>query len=158
MRAKKPKLRTIAPDPVYNSTVVAKLINRSMRDGKKVAAQKQVYAALEQVAAKTKKKPVEVLEEVIQQITPQMEVRPRRVGGASYQVPMPVKGRRGLSLALRWLILEANKRPSKQYHTYGDKLAAEMLDALEETGGAIARKLNAHKMAESNRAFAHFRW
>lgn len=158
MRAKKIKPRQVSPDPRYNSVLVAKLVNRVMRDGKKSAAQKQVYAALEQVATELKGDAVELLDKVIQTVTPQMEVRSRRVGGAAYQVPMPVKGRRGLALAIRWLVLEANKRPSSQFKTFGEKLAAEMLDALEETGGAIQRRDTSHRMAEANRAFAHFRW
>lgn len=158
MRAKRAKIRAIDPDPKYGSVKIAKLINRAMRDGKKTKAQKQVYAALEQVAEKLKKEPAEVLDMVVQAITPQMEVRSRRVGGAAYQVPMPVRGRRGFSLALRWLVIEANKRPNKMYHTFGEKLAAEMLDALENTGGSIQRKETSHRMAEANKAFSHFRW
>lgn len=158
MRTKKAKIREILPDNKYHSTLVARLINRSMRDGKRSVAQKQVYQALDIVAQETKRKPLEVLEEVLQAITPQMEVRSRRVGGASYQVPMPVRGRRGISLSLRWLVLESNKRPNKQYHTYGEKLAAEMLDALENRGGAIEKRNTSHRMAEANKAFAHFRW
>ena len=158
MRTKKAKLRTVDPDTRYRSTLVAKLINRSMLDGKKSVAQKQVYSALELVAAQTKKQATEVLEEVMRVVTPQMEVRARRVGGASYQVPMPVRGRRGQTLSLRWLVLEANKRPNKQYHSYAEKLAAEMLDALDNKGGAIEKRNVAHRMAEANKAFSHFRW
>lgn len=158
MRTKKAKIRTTAPDARYHSTVVAKLINRSMLDGKKSVAQKQVYAALEQVAAATKKTAVEILDEVLRVVTPQMEVRSRRVGGASYQVPMPVRGRRGQSLVIRWLVAEANKRPNKQYHSYAEKLAAEMIDALDNKGGAIEKRNVSHRMAEANKAFSHFRW
>lgn len=158
MRAKRAKIREITPDPQYGSTKVAKLISRAMRDGKKIAAQKQVYAALAMLAEETKKDALEAFDAVIDAITPQMEVRSRRVGGAAYQVPMPVRGRRGFSLALRWLIIEANKRPSKQYHTFGEKLVAEMLDALSNQGGAIQRKETSHRMAEANKAFSHFRW
>lgn len=158
MRSKKALVREVAPDPKYGSVKVAKLINRVMRDGKKTVAQKQVYAALEIVAEQTKKLPLDVLEEVLRKITPQMEVRSRRVGGAAYQVPAPIRGRRGLSLAVRWLIQEANKRPNKGYHSFGEKLAAEMMDALHEQGGVIQRKDTAHRMADANKAFAHFRW
>lgn len=158
MRTKKAIIREAAPDARYNSTLVAKIINRSMMDGKKSVAQKQVYAALEQLAAATKRPVLEVLEDVIRNITPQMEVRSRRVGGASYQVPMPVRGRRGTSLTIRWLVAEANKRPNKQFHSYAEKLAAEMLDALENKGGAIEKRNVSHRMAESNKAFSHFRW
>lgn len=158
MRTKQAKIREIAPDMKYNSTLVARLINRSMLDGKKSVAQTQVYRALEAVAAETNKKPVEVLEEALRNIAPQMEVRARRVGGASYQVPGPVNTRRGLSLSVRWLVSEANKRPNAQYHTYAEKLAAEIVDALSNTGGAIEKKQSSHRMAEANKAFSHFRW
>ncbi len=158
MRTKRAQIRKISPDGKYGSVKVSKLINYVMKDGKKSVAQKQVYIALEKLATATGKKPVEAFEDVIKAITPQMEVRSRRVGGAAYQVPMPVKPRRGFALALRWLVLEANKRPNKMYHTFGEKLAAEMLDALSDQGGAVNRKNTSHRMAEANKAFAHFRW
>lgn len=158
MRAKRAVIRKITPDPRYGSVKVAQLINRVMRDGKKTKAQQQVYAALELVAKATKKDAVEAYEEALGLITPQMEVRSRRVGGAAYQVPMPIKGRRATALATRWLVIEANKRPNKQYHSFGEKLAAEILDALDEQGGAIQRRDTSHRMAEANKAFAHFRW
>jgi small subunit ribosomal protein S7 len=158
MRTKQAKIREVAPDLRYGSVLVARLINRSMLNGKKTVAQSHVYTALEAVAAQTGKKPVEVLEDALRNITPQMEVRSRRVGGASYQVPGPVNTRRGHSLALRWLVTEANKRPNAQYHTYAEKLAAEIMDALNNVGGAIEKKLSSHRMAEANKAFSHFRW
>lgn len=158
MRSKRAVLQTIEPDLVYGSTKVSRFINYVMRDGKKSVAQKQVYAALEALAAETKKKPLEVLESVIESVAPQMEVRSRRVGGAAYQVPMPVRPRRAFSLALRWLIQEARKRPNKQFHTFAEKLTAEMLDALQNQGGAVQRRVTSHRMAEANKAFAHFRW
>ncbi len=158
MRAKKTKIRTVDPDPKYKSVKLARLINYVMRDGKKSVAQKQIYAALEIATQKTKKKPLELFDEVLGAITPQMEVRSRRVGGAAYQVPMPVKHRRGLALALRWLVQESRKRPNKAYHTFAEKLAAEMIDALGGQGGAIQRRETSHKMADANKAFAHFRW
>jgi len=158
MRTKSAKIREIDPDAKYNSVLVAKLIHRSMKDGKKTVAQKQVYNALEVIAEKTKKKATEALEEALSNITPQMEVRSRRVGGASYQVPMPVQTRRANSLAIRWLVLEANKRPSKEYRSYAEKLSAEIIDALGNTGGAIEKKMSSHRMAEANKAFSHFRW
>src|SRR5258708_15811653 len=129
-----------------------------MRDGKKSVAQKQVYAALEIAAQETGRKPVEVIDEVLRIVTPKMEVRSRRVGGAAYQVPMPVRGRRGFSLSIRWIVEEANKRSSKQYHSFGEKLAAEMLDALQNTGGSVAKRDASHRISASNKAFAHFRW
>lgn len=158
MRSKRPPMRQVEPDAKFGSVKVAKLINYAMHDGKKTAAQKQVYAALELVSAELKKDALELLDEVLNIITPQMEVRSRRVGGAAYQVPVPVKARRGSSLAVRWLVLEANKRSNKQYHTFAEKLAAEMIDALQEQGGSISRRDTSHRMAEANKAFAHFRW
>lgn len=158
MRTKKAPIRTIRPDGKYKSVRIAKLINYVMRDGKKSVAQKQVYFALEDLAKKTGKKPVEAFEEAVKAATPQMEVRSRRVGGASYQVPMPVRTKRGFSLALRALVEAANKRPNKQYHTFGEKLSAEMHDALQGLGGAINKKNTSHRMADANKAFAHFRW
>lgn len=158
MRAKKTYTRQIQPDKKHDSVLVAKLINRSMCDGKKSVAAKQVYKALESVSTKLKKKPVEVLEKALAKISPKMEVRSRRVGGASYQVPIPVKYHRANSLSIRWLVLEANKRPNKQYHSYAEKLEAEILDILEEKGGTIEKRNASHKMAEANKAFSHFRW
>ena len=158
MRTKRATVRKIDPDGKYGSVKVSKLINYVMRDGKRSVAQKQVYNALEKLAEVSGKNSVEAFEDVIRAITPQMEVRSRRVGGAAYQVPMPVQPRRGFALALRWLVLEANKRPNKQYHTFAEKLVAEMLDALQEQGGAVNRKNTSHRMAEANKAFAHFRW
>ena len=129
-----------------------------MTDGKKTVAQKQVYNALEELAQRTGKKPVEAFEEVIKSVAPQMEVRSRRVGGASYQVPMPVRAKRAFALALRWIIIEAAKRPSKLHHTFAEKLVAEMLDSLQGQGGAVNKRNTVHKMADANKAFAHFRW
>ncbi len=158
MRTKKATIRPVEKDVKHGSTLVQGLINRSMRDGKKSVAQKQVYAALEIVSKQSKRKPVEVLEEALEKIKPKMEVRTRRVGGASYQVPMPVRDLRARSLSIRWLINEANKRPNKQFHTFAEKLAAEILDALTEQGGAIEKRNTSHRMAEANKAFSHFRW
>lgn len=158
MRTKKASVREVEKDPKYGSALVQRIINRSMKDGKKSVAQKQVYRALDIIADSTNKKPLDILQEAVEKIKPQMEVRSRRVGGASYQVPMPVRGRRAASLTVRWLVTEANKRPNKQYHSYAEKLAAEVLDALQEQGGAIDKRNNSHRMAESNKAFSHFRW
>lgn len=158
MRSKRAQIRETQPDAVYSSTKIAKFINYVMKDGKKTVAMKQVYDALVLAGEATKQKPVEVFDSVIDAITPQMEVRSRRVGGAAYQVPMPVRPRRGFALALRWLVQEARKRPSKQYHTFAEKLVAEMLDSLQNQGGAIQRKMTSHRMADANKAFAHFRW
>ncbi len=158
MRTKKNYHRDITPDPVYQSPEVTKLVNRVMVDGKKSVAQKQVYNAFEIVAAKTKQEPLMVFETALENITPKIEVRSRRVGGAAYQVPTPVKGKRAFALAIRWLVLEANKRPNSEFHTFADKLAAEIMDAMNNQGGSIQKKLTMHKMAEANKAFAHFRW
>ncbi len=158
MRSKNAPVRQVQPDTKYKSVKIAKLINYTMKDGKKSVAQKQVYGALEILAEKTKKEALEAFEDVLKAVTPQMEVRSRRVGGAAYQVPMPVRGRRGFALALRWLIDAARKRPNKTNHTFAEKLSAEMLDALDNQGGAMAKKETSHKMADANKAFAHFRW
>lgn len=158
MRTKNAKIRPIKPDPLYGSPQVTRLINRIMRQGKKTVAQTQVYRALDVVKEKTEKPPLDTFEQALNNILPKMEVRSRRVGGAAYQVPMPVRNHRALSLAMRWLVIEATKRPSTQYHTFADKLAAEIIDAAAGQGGAIQKKVTAHKMAEANKAFAHFRW
>lgn len=158
MRTKKNYNRQITPDPIFNSVPVAKLINRVMSDGKKTVAEKQVYMALKLVNEKTKQDGLMVFETALENITPKIEVRSRRVGGAAYQVPTPVKGKRAFALAIRWLVLEAEKRPNTEFHTYAEKLAAEIMDAANNQGGSIQKKLTMHKMAEANKAFAHFRW
>lgn len=159
MRGKKIVKKIITPDPVYNSRIVHRVINKTMKDGKKTIARRHVYKALEE-AGRVKKtdKPEKLLEEAIGKIAPNMEVRPRRVGGASYQVPMPVRGERRINLALGWLVEEARRRPNKEYHEFWQKLAAEILEAAEGQGRAVERKNQMHKMAEANKAFAHFRW
>lgn len=158
MRSKTKANRPTVADPVYGSVKITKLVNYVMRDGKKTVAEKQVYAALTQLGEQLKKGPVEAFDEVIDALTPQMEVRSRRVGGAAYQVPMPVRPRRGFSLSIRWIVQEARKRSNSQYHTFAEKLVAEMLDILNNQGGAMQRKATSHRMAEANKAFAHFRW
>jgi small subunit ribosomal protein S7 len=129
-----------------------------MRSGKKTVAQKQVYKALELVNQKTNQDPLLVFRVAIENIKPIMEVRARRVGGAAYQVPISVRSDRKQSLAIRWLIEYANQRPNKEYHTYAEKLAAELIDAANSQGLAMKKKEITHKMAEANKAFAHFRW
>ena len=159
MRGKPAKKTVSAPDPRYGNRQLTKLINRSMRAGKKSIAQAQVYRALDIIKEKMKESnPIQVFESAISQITPKVEVRSRRVGGASYQVPSPVRGQRGFSLSVRWLITEARKRPNKEFHTYADKLAAELMAAARGEGGAVAKKISMHRQAESNKAFAHFRF
>lgn len=158
MRSKKAPIRITKPDPIYGSTLVTKIINRVMFDGKKTVAAKQIYKALDILQEKTSRNPIEVLNQALDNIRPQMEVRARRIGGAAYQVPSPVRTERKDSLAIRWLVLAAGDRPSSTYHSFGEKLAAELLDAVAETGGAVKKKLDTHRMAEANKAFAHFRW
>lgn len=158
MRGKRSPKKLAPADPVYGNRQLTKLINRVMVSGKKSLAQKHVYQALKLVKTKTKKDPLEVFESAITQITPKMKVRSRRVGGASYQVPIPVKASRGFSLAVRWLVTEAQKRPNKQHPTFAEKLAAEMIDASQGQGGAINQKITAHRQADANKAFSHFRW
>lgn len=149
--------RKVDPDPIYKDKLVTKLINRSMRDGKKSVAQKEVYDAFE-IIKKKKKDPIKVFNQALDNIRPTMEVRPRRVGGAAYQVPMPVRGKRRDSLAIRWLIKAARSRSNAEYKTYANKLAQELLDAAKGEGGAVGKKQNVERQAEANRAFAHFRW
>lgn len=158
-RSGRVKKRLLQPDPIYSSRLVARLINRVMKDGKKQLASRLVYRALE--AAKQKLKvdnPVSILRQAVENVKPSMEVRSRRVGGAAYQVPIPVKGDRRESLAIRWIVLAARARPNKEYHTFDTKLAAELIDAYNNQGGAVKKKEDVHRMAEANRAFAHFRW
>lgn len=152
------KPKKVIPDPIYKNRLVTKLINRSMKDGKKTIAQREVYQALNLIKEKEKDDPIKIFSQAIANIKPTMEVRPRRVGGAAYQVPMPVKGVRRESLGIRWLIFAARARPNKEYHTYGEKLAAEILDAASGEGGAVKKRKDMERMAEANRAFSHFRW
>ena len=147
--------RPIAPDPVYSSPLVTQVINKVMTDGKKSTAEQIVYDALAILGEKTGGDPVEALEESIKTLTPVLEVRSRRVGGANYQVPVEVPQRRGRTLALRWLITYSRDRREKHMD---DKLAGEILDALEQQGNAFKRKDDMYRMAQANKAFAHYRW
>ena len=149
------KPRPVEPDPVFNSRLVAQVINRIMLDGKRSMAEKVVYDALTIVSERTGKAPVEVLEQAIKTLTPVLEVRGRRVGGANYQVPVEVPPRRARTLAIRWLVTFARQRREKRMP---DKLAGELMDALEQQGGAFKRKDDIYRMAQANRAFAHYRW
>lgn len=158
MRAKAASIKRVLPDARYNSLEVAKLINRSMLDGKKSVAEANVYHALDLIAKTTGGKPLEVLTVALGNIKPKTEVRSRRVGGAAYQVPMPVTPRRQFSLSIRWLVEYAAARPNTEYHTFAEKLAAEVVDAFNNTGNAIKKRDDVHKMADANKAFAHFRW
>jgi small subunit ribosomal protein S7 len=149
------KKKVIMPDSVYNDIMVAKFINQVMSDGKKTIAQKIVYGAFDVVKEQTKKDPLNVFKLAIQNVSPVLEVKPKRVGGATYQVPMEVKGNRRLSLAMKWMINSANDKKGKAMKF---KLADELIEASENKGNAVRKKENAHKMAEANRAFAHFAW
>jgi len=147
--------RTVDPDPVYGSVLVTQLINRLMNDGKKSIAEAIVYDALAQVAEKTGKPALESLESAVKSVTPVLEVRSRRVGGANYQVPVEVPPRRGRTLALRYLVTYARERREKGMQ---NKLAAELMDAINQQGGAFKRKDDMYRMAQANKAFAHYRW
>lgn len=158
MRYKNNNKRLLTPDAVYNSRLVTRLINRVMKDGKKSVAINQVYKAFDLIGKKTKKEPLEVFKVALENIKPAMEVRSRRVGGAAYQVPAPVRGDRRESLAIRWIITTSRAKPNKDFHNFYEKLAAEIIDASQNQGEAIKKKENMHKMADANKAFAHFRW
>ena len=149
------QVRPLDADPLYDSQLVTQLINRVMLRGKRSTAETIVYDALEKVGSKTGRPPVEVLEQAVKTVTPVLEVRSRRVGGANYQVPVEVPQRRGRTLALRWLVQYARDRREKHMD---DKLAGEILDALEQQGGAYKRKDDLYRMAQANKAFAHYRW
>ena len=149
------QIRTPEPDPLYNSRLVSQVVNRIMLDGKKSTAERIVYKALDRVGEKTGKPPVEVLEQAIKTLTPVLEVRSRRVGGANYQVPVEVPQRRARTLAVRWLVNYSRERREKHMD---EKLAAEILDALNQQGGAYKRKDDLYRMAQANKAFAHYRW
>lgn len=157
MRHAKVQKRQINPDTIYNSLFVAKLINYIMRDGKKTTAQQQVYGALTILAEKGEE-PIKTFDKAIQNIGPKVEVKARRIGGANYQVPVEVKHERRMALALRWMIDAARKRSNKEYHTFAEKLAAEILDAMQNQGEAVRKREIALKQAEANKAFSHFRW
>lgn len=147
--------REVMPDPMYNSKVVTKLINKVMWDGKKATAQKIVYSAFDIVAQKTGREALDAFQQGLENVTPALEVKARRVGGATYQVPMEIRADRKQSLAIRWLVEYARKRNE---HGMDAKLAGEIMDAINGQGGAFKKKEDTHKMAEANKAFAHYRW
>jgi len=149
------QVRPIEPDPVYNSQLVAQVINNVMTRGKKSTAEKIVYDTLTRIGEKTGKPPVEVLEQAVKTVTPVLEVKSRRVGGANYQVPVEVPQRRARTLAVRWIVNFARDRREKGMV---EKLSAEILDALNQQGGAFKRKDDVYRMAQANKAFAHYRW
>lgn len=158
MRSKKAPKRNLVPDPLYNSRLVTRFINRVMEDGKKTIAQSLVYNAFSKIEKKLNKNPLSVFEAAIANVAPRMEVRPRRVGGASYQVPVEVRGDRKEALAIRWIIGAAKARSSKMFHGFSEKLTAELIDASNSSGGAVKKREDISRMAEANRAFSHFRW
>lgn len=158
-RKNQAKIRKIEPEAVYNSVTVAKLINACMLAGKKNAASKQVYDALEILKKENPKEDIStMLEQALDNIKPKVEVRPKRIGGAVYQVPTQVKSNRQYSLAIRWLILTARAKANKQFHTFAEKLADEIKLALKNEGNAIVKRQDIERMAEANKAFAHLRW
>ena len=155
MRKRRATKRDILADPIYNSKVVAKLINIVMIDGKKGTAQTIVYDAFEQIKDKTKKEPLEVFETCMENIKPQLEVKSRRVGGSNYQVPIEVTPARAQALALKWLVKYSRERGGR---SMADNLASEIIDASNETGATVKKREDTHRMAEANKAYAHYRW
>jgi small subunit ribosomal protein S7 len=154
-RRYRPPKREVEPDVRYDSVMVARFINRIMQMGKKSLAARIMYDALDVVQARMKRPPLEVMEEAVRNVSPVLEVKPRRVGGSTYQIPVEVTPDRRLSLAVRWLLAAARNRPGK---SMAEKLAGELVDAAGGTGAAVKKKEDTHRMAEANRAFAHYRW
>ena len=155
MRRRRSEIRETIPDPLYNDLMVTRLINSIMWDGKKAVAQKVVYGAFDVIREKTGKEPLEVFKKAMDNIQPIVEVKPRRVGGATYQVPIEVTERRKASLGIRWLIKASRSKKGRPMKT---RLSEEILAAYENTGNAVKKREDTHKMAEANRAFAHFKW
>ena len=147
--------RDVLPDPIYNSKLVSRLINNIMQDGKKGTAQTMLYNAFDIIAEKTGREPMEVFEEAIENIMPVLEVKARRIGGANYQVPVEVRPERRITLGLRWLVQYSRSRGEK---TMEQRLANEIIDAANNTGASVKKREDTHKMAEANKAFAHYRW
>jgi len=155
MRRRRAEKRTVIPDPKYKSTVVSRFINIVMKEGKKAVAERIVYKCFDILAEKTAKPPLEVFQKALDNARPLLEIKPRRIGGATYQVPVDVKPERGLSIAMRWIRNFARAKKGKPMEI---KLADEMLDAYKGEGAAIKKRDDTHKMAEANKAFAHYRW
>ncbi len=155
MRRRRAPQRPVLPDPVYNSKVITKFINAVMLDGKKITAQKIMYGALERIESKTGEKGIDVFNKAMENVRPVMEVKSRRVGGATYQVPIEVRPVRQQSLAIRWIVDAARKRNER---TMIERLSNELMDAATEKGAAFKKKEDTYKMAEANKAFAHYRW
>ena len=157
MRTKKTYHKLLVADPIYGSRLVTRFVNRVMLSGKKTVAESQVYKALDIIKEKGED-PIKLFENAINNVGPKTEVKTRRVGGASYQVPMEVRGDRRVALAIRWIVEFAKKRSNREFHTFAEKLAVEIIDAANNTGEAIKKRDTVHRMAEANKAFAHFRW
>ncbi|OGE62532.1 30S ribosomal protein S7 [Candidatus Daviesbacteria bacterium RIFCSPLOWO2_01_FULL_41_32] len=158
MRSKKAPKHILPLNPIHNSKLVTRFINKLMISGKRTIAEKLVYSALEEIKEKSKQDPLAVFEKAIANVAPKMEVKPRRVGGASYQVPTEVRGDRKEALAIRWILAGAKTRSNKEFHSFDKKLAAEFMDAANGVGVAIKKKEDIQKVANANRAFSHFRW
>jgi small subunit ribosomal protein S7 len=154
-RRNRPPKRKVDPDVHYNSVLVSQFINALMKDGKKSTAARIMYDAMDMMGERMKRPPLEVLEEAMKNVSPMLEVKPRRVGGSTYQIPVEVTPRRRVSLAMRWLVGAAHNRPGK---SMSEKLATELMDAANGTGTAVKKREDTHRMAEANRAFAHYRW
>lgn len=157
MRHKKVQKRTIEPDKIYKNRLVTKFINKMMKDGKKFTSERAFYSAMDLIKEKGQD-PLQIFEKALQNVSPRQEVKARRVGGASYQVPTEVRGDRKVALAIRWLVESARARSSKEYHKFEEKLASELLDASQNLGSAIKKRDTVSRMAEANKAFSHFRW
>ena len=158
MRSGKVKKKLLPGDSIYGSRLISRFINKLMISGKKSTAQSLVYQALENIKEQSKQDPVSLFEKAILNVAPKMEVRPRRVGGASYQVPIEVRGDRKEALAIRWILSGARSKSNKEFHSFDKKLAAELMDAANGTGIAIKKRDDIQKSANANRAFSHFRW
>ncbi len=155
MRRNRAVLRPVVPDPRFNSAVVSKFVNNVMKNGKKSVAEKIVYGAFEEAGQRSGSQGIDIFEQAVRNVTPVIEVRPRRVGGATYQVPIDIRGERRQALALRWLLQAARARNGR---SMTERLALELIDAANNTGNAVRRKDEVHRMAEANRAFVHYRW
>lgn len=155
MRKNRADLRTVDPDPIYNEVIVTRMINKLMLDGKKSLAENIFYDAMDFISGNTEEEGIEVLKKALDNVMPALEVKSRRVGGSNYQVPVEVNERRRLSLAIRWIIESARNRGER---TMTERYANELIDAANSTGGAVRKKEEVHRMAEANRAFAHYRW
>lgn len=158
MRGKKAVRVVLQPDPLYNSRLVTRLVNKTMYDGKKSTALNLIYKAMDKIKEDSKQDPLTVLEKAVQNVAPKMEVRPRRVGGASYQVPVEVRGDRKEALAIRWILTGARAKSNSQFHHFYEKLAQELLDAANNQGFAVKKRDDVQKVAQANRAFSHFRF